>query len=56
MVNEQERRKQLVHFSLLRGYRLADLLTLANAFSGTVSILAMMSYLLTPERLCLISP
>src|SRR5260221_12133131 len=49
MVNVQEQRRQLGHFSILRGYRLADLFTLANAFSGTVSILAMMSYLLTPE-------
>ena len=48
-MNEQERRKQVVHFSTLRGYRLADLLTLANAFCGTASILAMMSYLLTLE-------
>jgi CDP-diacylglycerol--serine O-phosphatidyltransferase len=49
MVNEQERRRQVVHFSMLRSYRLADLLTLANAFSGTASILAMLSYLVTPE-------
>ena len=39
----------LVHFSMLRSYHLADLLTLANACAGTASILAMMSYLLTPE-------
>jgi len=49
MVNEQEQRRQLGHFSILRGYRLADLFTLANAFAGTASILTMMSYLLTPE-------
>ncbi len=49
MANEQEWQRQHVHFSLLRGYHLADLFTLANAFSGMVSILAMMSYLLTPE-------
>lgn len=49
MANEQARRRQLVHFSMLRGYRLADLLTLANAFAGIASILAMMSYLVTPE-------
>lgn len=35
--------------SLLRSYQLADLLTLANAFAGTASILFMMSHLLTPE-------
>ena len=37
------------HFSLLRSYQGADLLTLANAWAGMASILAMMSYLLTPE-------
>jgi CDP-diacylglycerol--serine O-phosphatidyltransferase len=41
--------RQTVHFSMLRTYQLADLFTLANAFAGTASILAMMSYLVTPE-------
>jgi len=49
MVDEEIQRRQSSHFSLLRSYRLADLLTLANAFAGTASILFMMSYLLTPE-------
>jgi len=49
MVNEQEWQRQVVHFSMLRGYRLADLFTLANAFAGTASILAMLSYLVTLE-------
>jgi len=42
-------RRQIGHFSLLRSYQLADLLTLANAFAGMASILVMMSYLLSPE-------
>ena len=41
--------RQSGHFSLLRSYQVADLLTLANAGAGMASILAMMSYLLTPE-------
>jgi CDP-diacylglycerol--serine O-phosphatidyltransferase len=41
--------RQIGHFSLLRSYQVADLITLANAFAGMASILAMMSYLLTPE-------
>ena len=49
MANEREQRRPVVHFSMLRSYRLADLLTLANAFAGTASILAMLSYLVTPE-------
>jgi len=49
MAHEREQRRPVVHFSMLRSYRLADLLTLANAFAGTASILAMLSYLVTPE-------
>ena len=49
MVNKQEQQKQIVHFSMLRSYSLADLLTLANAFAGTASILLMLSYLATLE-------
>jgi CDP-diacylglycerol---serine O-phosphatidyltransferase len=48
-MTEREQRRQVVHFSMLRSYRLADLLTLSNAFAGTASILAMLSYLVTPE-------
>lgn len=49
MRNEEERQKKVVHFSLLRSYHIADLITLANAFAGTGSILAMMSYLVSPD-------
>jgi CDP-diacylglycerol--serine O-phosphatidyltransferase len=48
MTHEEAQPRQIIHFSLLRSYHLADLLTLANAFAGVASILAMMSYLLTP--------
>ena len=34
---------------MLRSYQMADLITLSNAAAGTASILAMMSYLTTPE-------
>jgi CDP-diacylglycerol--serine O-phosphatidyltransferase len=37
------------HFSMLRGYHLADLFTLANACAGTGAILSLMSFLVTPE-------
>lgn len=49
MLNEEARPKKVVHFSLLRSYHVADLITLANAFAGTASILAMMSYLVSPD-------
>jgi CDP-diacylglycerol--serine O-phosphatidyltransferase len=49
MANEEAQRRQAAHFSMLRSYHLADLLTLANACAGTASILAMLSYLVTPE-------
>ncbi len=38
------------HFSMLRGYRAADLLTLGNAACGTGAIFAIMSYLETADR------
>lgn len=38
------------HFSMLRGYRAADLLTLGNGAAGTGAIFALMSYLHNPER------
>lgn len=49
MGHEERQRQQSGHFSLLRSYQVADLLTLANAFAGMASILLMMSSLLTPE-------
>ncbi len=49
MGHEGIQQRQGGHFSLLRSYQVADLLTLANAWAGMASILAMMSYLLTPE-------
>ena len=41
--------KKRVHFSLLRDYRAADLITLANAGAGMGAVLVMMSYLTTAE-------
>src|SRR5713226_7269076 len=38
------------HFSMLRSYHVADLLTLGNGAAGTAAIFAIMSYLLTPDR------
>jgi CDP-diacylglycerol--serine O-phosphatidyltransferase len=38
-----------VHFSMLRDYRAADLITLANAASGMAAVLAIMSYLTSPD-------
>lgn len=49
MRNKNARQKQVVHFSLLRSYHIADLITLANACAGTASILAIMSYLVSPD-------
>jgi CDP-diacylglycerol---serine O-phosphatidyltransferase len=49
MGHEEQQRRHSRHFSLLRSYQMADLLTLANAFAGMASILLMMSSLLTPE-------
>src|SRR6266576_3651226 len=37
------------HFSMLRGYQLADLITLANGAAGTASVFTTMSYLTMPE-------
>jgi CDP-diacylglycerol---serine O-phosphatidyltransferase len=42
-------KKRRVHFSMLRNYHPADLITLANGAAGTAAIFAIMSYLITPE-------
>ncbi len=38
-----------VHFTMLRSYRVADLITLANAAAGMAAVFAIMSYLTAPE-------
>ncbi len=38
-----------VHFSMLRSYRLPDLITLANGAAGTGAVFAAMSYLTAPD-------
>jgi CDP-diacylglycerol--serine O-phosphatidyltransferase len=37
------------HFSMLRDYRAADLITLANAASGMAAVFVMMGYLTSPD-------
>jgi CDP-diacylglycerol--serine O-phosphatidyltransferase len=44
------KRKKPLHFSMLRDYQLADLITLANGAAGTSSVFAAMSYLTTAEH------
>ena len=45
----RQAKKKRVHFSMLRNYHPADLITLANGAAGTAAILMIMSYLPTPE-------
>ncbi|MGH7853936.1 MAG: CDP-alcohol phosphatidyltransferase family protein [Candidatus Binatia bacterium] len=45
----QSRKRRRVHFSMLRNYHPADLITLANGAAGTAAILVIMSYLTMPE-------
>ena len=42
-------KKKPVHFSMLRDYRAADLITLANGGAGMGAVLSMMSYANSPE-------
>jgi CDP-diacylglycerol--serine O-phosphatidyltransferase len=49
-MNLPHSQKSRVHFTMLRNYRLADLITLGNGAAGTAAIFAVMSYLLTPDR------
>jgi CDP-diacylglycerol--serine O-phosphatidyltransferase len=48
--HDEPRRQRTRHFSMIRDFRLADLITLANGFAGTGSVLALMKYLLTREN------
>ena len=45
----QQSKRRRVHFSMLRNYHPADLITLANGAAGTAAIFAIMSYLTAPE-------
>ncbi len=38
-----------VHFTMFRGYQVADLITLANAAAGMAAVFAIMSYLTVPD-------
>lgn len=42
-------KKKRIHFSMLRNYQPADLITLANGAAGTAAILVIMSYLTMAE-------
>jgi CDP-diacylglycerol---serine O-phosphatidyltransferase len=42
--------KSRVHFSMLRSYRLADLITLANGAAGTAAVFITMSYLTSADN------
>lgn len=50
MTNKASPQEQALGLSMLRSYHVADILTLANAFAGTASVLTMMSYLVTPRN------
>jgi CDP-diacylglycerol--serine O-phosphatidyltransferase len=43
------------HLSMIRGFHLADLLTLGNAACGVVAIFAAMAYVETRDRRCLLA-
>jgi CDP-diacylglycerol---serine O-phosphatidyltransferase len=46
----KKKRKKGKRFSMLRTFQVADLLTLANGFSGTAAIFSMMKYLVSGDR------
>jgi CDP-diacylglycerol---serine O-phosphatidyltransferase len=48
MAKKRQRRAR-VHFSMIRSYHSADLITLANGAAGTAATLVTMSYLTMPE-------
>jgi CDP-diacylglycerol---serine O-phosphatidyltransferase len=43
-------RRARVHFSMLRNYQPADLITLANGAAGMAAVFATMSYLISPDH------
>jgi CDP-diacylglycerol--serine O-phosphatidyltransferase len=49
MARRKSDRKKPIHFTMLRDYRAADLITLANAGAGMAAVLVMMSYLTTAQ-------
>jgi CDP-diacylglycerol--serine O-phosphatidyltransferase len=48
-VAQRSAKKTRVHFSMLRNYQPADLITLGNGAAGTAAIFVIMSYLITPQ-------
>ncbi|HEV8720999.1 MAG TPA: CDP-diacylglycerol--serine O-phosphatidyltransferase [Candidatus Binatia bacterium] len=49
MAKERERRTR-VHFSMIRSYQPADLITLANGAAGIAAVFSTMSYLTSPDH------
>lgn len=49
-MSDRPAKKKRVHFSMLRAYQAADLITLANGAAGTAAILMIMNYLTAPEN------
>jgi CDP-diacylglycerol--serine O-phosphatidyltransferase len=49
MAKKRDRRVR-VHFSMLRNYQPADLITLANGAAGMAAVFATMSYLISPDH------
>jgi CDP-diacylglycerol--serine O-phosphatidyltransferase len=47
MTTESQQKREPRHFSMIRTFTPADIVTLGNAFSGSASILAQMQYLAT---------
>jgi CDP-diacylglycerol---serine O-phosphatidyltransferase len=50
LVAKAKSSKRPIHFSMLRSYQPADLITLANGAAGMAAILSIMSYLQSPEN------
>ncbi len=46
---QQSKKRRRVHFSMLRNYHPADLITLGNGAAGTAAIFTIMSYLTAPD-------
>src|SRR4026208_32551 len=46
---QQSKKRRRVHFSMLRNYHPADLITLANGAAGTAAIFTIMGYLTAPD-------
>jgi CDP-diacylglycerol--serine O-phosphatidyltransferase len=50
MTEPRSDKSRLRHFSMIRDFQVADLITLGNGFAGTGAILALMKYLVSHDR------